>query len=137
MKKIIGLWMLLTPLVHFGQFQLDVHVEGVEHATGIIQVALFNSDSGFLKSDRAYRLSSVQAMAGTTRVLINNLPKGTYALAIFHDLNSNKALDTNWIGIPKEPMGFSNAHVKAFGPPGFEECRLELDRDTVISVRLE
>ncbi|MFM1877231.1 MAG: hypothetical protein RLZZ241_97 [Bacteroidota bacterium] len=136
MKLFLGL-LLIIPMSHYGQYQLEVHVEGVENSIGIIQVALFNSESGFLKSDHAYKLSSVPANAGTTRVQINNLPKGTYALAIFHDLNANRQLDTNWIGIPKEPMGFSNAHVKAFGPPGFEECRLELQRDMVISVQLE
>jgi len=125
------------PACIWSQNRLEVHVAGVESSAGVIQVALFNSDSGFLKSDGAYRLSSVKAQTGTTRVVMENLPAGPYALAVFHDLNSNEKLDTNWIGIPKEPMGFSNSRVKAFGPPGFEECRLELAKDMAITVQLE
>jgi len=46
-------------------------------------------------------------------------PKANYAMAIFHDENENDKLDTNWLGIPKEPISaFSNAKLKTFfGPP--------------------
>lgn len=141
MKSDVRKWLFgISFLMSLGmpaQNRLEIHVEGVASESGLIQVALFNSNNGFLKSDGAFRLSSVKAKKGTTRVLMDNIPTGIYALAVFHDLNANEQLDTNWIGIPKEPMGFSNSRVKTFGPPGFEECRLELKQDMAISVQLE
>lgn len=132
-------WLLgfLAPVMLQAQHRLEVRVEGVESSTGLIQVALFTSHEGFLKDEGVYRSASFRAQKGTTHVLLEDLPPGGYALAIFHDLNENEKLDKNWIGIPKEPMGFSNAHVKAFGPPSFEECRIDLRQHTTIAVRLE
>lgn len=128
---------LLAPVMLQAQNRLEVRVEGVETSTGLIQVALFTAQKGFLKDEGVYRSASIQAVKGTTRVLLEDLPQGTYAVAIFHDLNENRELDKNWIGIPKEPMGFSNARMKAFGPPGFDDCRIDLTHDMSIAVRLE
>ena len=36
------------------------------------------------------------------------LPRGKYGVIAFHDLNGNEKLDTNFMGIPNEPYGFSN-----------------------------
>ena len=135
--RLLRLLIWLIPACILSQNRLEVHVAGVKTSVGGIQVALVNTDSGFLKSDVAYRLNTVKAQKGITHVIMDDLPSEHYALAVVHDLNANEKLDTNWIGIPKEPMGFSNSRVKAFGPPGFEECRLELVRDMAITVNLE
>lgn len=128
---------LIAPAMLQAQYRLEVDAEGVETSTGTIQVALFTSPEHFLKNEEVYRAESFRAHKGTTHVLIENLPPGIYALAIFHDVNDNRELDKNWIGIPKEPMGFSNARIKTFGPPSFEECRVDLRQDMSIAVRLE
>ena len=61
----------------------------------------------------------------------------TLALAIFHDRNANERLDTNWIGVPKEPYGFSNARTRTFGPPRYRDCVLKLQKDMIIRIPLE
>ena len=48
-----------------------------------------------------------------------DIPPGTYALAVIHDENSNGKLDTNWLGIPTEGYGFSNDARGLLGPPTF------------------
>ncbi len=59
------------------------------------------------------------------------IPRGTYALAVFHDENMNGKLDTNWLGIPTEGYGFSN-DVKALkGAPSFSACRFQYDGGTL------
>ncbi len=50
---------------------------------------------------------------------LRNVKPGTYAVAVFHDLNGNGRLDRNFIGLPSEPYGFSN-DVGRRGPPNFE-----------------
>ena len=135
--RALSLLIFLAPFTLVAQNRLDVRVEGVESSSGVIRVALFTSKEGFLKKEHVYRAQSARAEQGTTRLLLEDLPPGEYALAVFHDLNENKLLDTNWIGMPKEPMGFSNARMKTFGPPSFEECRVDLWEDRAIAVRLE
>lgn len=40
-------------------------------------------------------------------------------MAVVHDENMNGKLDTNWLGIPKEGYGFSNAAKGVVGAPSF------------------
>ncbi len=110
---------------------------GVESSEGKINVAVYNQRDGFLKFDSAYTAHSATAKKGITLVTIENLPNGEYALAIFHDKNKNGKLDTNWLGIPKEAVGFSNATMKTFGPPSFEECTVPLKADGEIKVVIQ
>ena len=52
-------------------------------------------------------------------VHFKDLPPGEYAAVAFQDVNGNGILDKNFLGIPKEPYGFSNgARGSASGPPG-------------------
>lgn len=51
----------------------------------------------------------------------DGLPPGTYAAKFFLDTNYNGKLDTNAVGVPEEPYGFSNNKKGLFGPPDFED----------------
>lgn len=121
----------------WSQNTLKIHVEGVGSSEGLIRVAVYITDAHFLKEEGVYRTDSAKASKGTTLVSIPDLPTGHYALAVFHDKNGNERLDTNWIGIPKEPFGFSNARAKTFGPPSFKECQFEVRQDASISVQMQ
>lgn len=60
-------------------------------------------------------------------ILITDLNPGKYSFKYFHDLNCNKELDTNWLGIPKEALGISNNLGITFGPPSLEKTLFELE----------
>jgi uncharacterized protein (DUF2141 family) len=49
--------------------------------------------------------------------------QGEYALACFHDENSNNTLDTNFIGTPSEGTGASNDARSFMGPPSYKDAR--------------
>jgi uncharacterized protein (DUF2141 family) len=56
-----------------------------------------------------------------------------------HDENSNKDMDQNKIGIPKEGFGFSNNARISLGPPSFDKVKFEIQpgtKDTRISIDL-
>ncbi len=130
------LLIFLVPIIGFSQNSLTIDVVGVASSEGRISVAVYNTSSGFLKFDAVYRSDSAAAKKTSTNLVIANLPNGTYALAVFHDKNGNNILDTNWLGIPKEPIGFSNAKMKTFGPPSYEDCAFKLEGDTQIRLEL-
>ena len=56
-----------------------------------------------------------------------DIPPGTYALAIVHDENMNGKLDTNLLGIPKEGYGFSNDAKALLGAPSFSAASFPFD----------
>ncbi|MDX5950255.1 DUF2141 domain-containing protein, partial [Azospirillum brasilense] len=49
---------------------------------------------------------------------------GTYAVQSFHDENQNLELDRNFLGLPKEGVGFSNDAPMRFGPPRYADATL-------------
>ena len=69
--------------------------------------------------------------AGTPSVRFDALPRGPYALAVIHDENDNRRLDT-FAGIPREGFGFSRNPPIGFGAPRFAAARFDLagDADT-------
>lgn len=56
---------------------------------------------------------------------IENVSPGTYALLVYYDENGNDRLDRNFIGIPKEPLGFSNSYQPK-GPPSYSRAAFVL-----------
>lgn len=120
-----------------GQHSLSVRIEGIESSKGNIQVALYTEKKTFLKMEGMYRAEVVPAVEGSVEAVFEDLPSGAYAVAIFHDENSNQELDKNVMGIPKEPLGFSNARLRTFGPPKFKDCLVRMDSDTSVVIPLE
>ena len=120
----------------FSQNQLSVMVHGVPQSKGKINVAVYNDAEGFLEFDKVYKCDSIAANKGVTKIAIDDLPIGEYALAIFYDENGNDKLDTNWMGIPKEKVAFSKAKMKTFGPPKYKECVFKVTSDTKIEISL-
>lgn len=128
--------LLLIPFVSFSQNQLNIEVSGVPNSEGSIRVAVYNNSDAFLSHDEVFKTGSVVAKEGITEVIIDDLPDGEYAIALYHDANGNDELDTNWLGIPKEDVGFSNAKMKTFGPPKFKECAFRMQPVTDVQVAL-
>ena len=136
LKKALFLTLLLCTAALSAQHSLHVDITGVPKSEGHIRVALYTSADGFLKFEQVYRAGSAKTSKGTTQVVFKDLPEGTYAIALYHDKNSNSELDKNWLGIPKEKVAFSKAKMRAFGPPPFKDCAFELQEDTHIEIPL-
>ena len=58
-----------------------------------------------------------------------DLPPGEYAISIYYDANGNGELDTNFIGIPKEPVALSNNAKAKFGPPKYKDAVFTLSAE--------
>ena len=56
---------------------------------------------------------------------IPDLPPGEYAVVVYRDANDNGRLDKNFIGIPREDLGFSNNYWPE-GPPTFARAAFAL-----------
>lgn len=121
--------MWLIPFWGMSQNSLSIEIQGVKSSSGTINIAIYNQAEGFLKFDDVFKAERVAANKESTQFTITDLPNGEYAVAIFHDENANDKLDTNWLGIPKESIAFSNAKIKTFGPPSYKECAFNMDRD--------
>ena len=63
------------------------------------------------------------------------LPPGSYALSVFQDMNGNRKLDTNFIGIPTESSGSSNDAPAKWSAPKFKDALFTVG-DTPIELRI-
>ena len=114
--------------------ELTLEIDPVTATTGTVQIAIYNSETNFRKE--AVRSVKVTPVAGTLKVVIDQLPAGDYAVMLFHDVNGNDKLDSNLMGIPKEPWGGSVGNKAMFGPPGWNDARFMLP-EAGVTVRIK
>lgn len=113
---------------------LTVEVSGMANAKGRVLVAVYNRAEDFLKKHmRATAVSAAANNGGAVRVVVGDLPPGDYALSVFLDANGNGKLDTNPIGMPVEPYGFSNDASGNYGPPSFKAATVQLPAGGVLT----
>lgn len=114
--------------------ELMVSVTKMRNTKGDVLVSLFNSEDGFPDNPKkAFRIMKLKAdQAG--RFIIGDLPSGIYALSIAHDENSNGKVDTGFMGIPEEGVGFSRNPNISFGPPKFKDAAYKIEADGQIEV---
>ena len=99
---------------------LTIRMSNVRNAKGEVLVAVC-PQAQFLKDTCSFN-GSTPAYVGTTVVVIHGLPPGQYAVQTFHDENGNRKVDRNFIGIPKEGVGFSNDAPIRMGPPKWADA---------------
>ena len=120
--------------VSFAQNKVTVVVPNVKQIKGSLMVCLVAKKANYLKD--CFKDESIKVEAKETTAVFVDVPKGDYAVTIFHDKNNDGKLNTNFIGIPKEPYGFSNNPLAMFGPPSYEKCLFQVKGNTTVNVEL-
>lgn len=124
--------LLLVVYIPVSAAELQVYITGLDNNQGNIMVAVYDNKATFLKEEGRIATAILPAAnAQKSRVVttFKNFKLGnTYAIAAYHDTNSNKKLDTGLFGIPIEGYGFSNNARGFFGPPSFDKAAFLLDR---------
>lgn len=126
--------LFLSCLTASGQHQLIVAISNVKNTEGNVAVALYNTESSFMKSP--FHGKIIKAEKGTMEVVFEGVPAGTYAISVMHDANENGKLDYRTSGIPKEGFGFSNNALNKLGAPKFEKAKFEFTGSTKIQIVL-
>ena len=117
--------------------EITVKVSGGKSAAGEIGCALFSSEEGF-PLDQVNAISSVWlgVQRGGAECRFENLTPGTYAIAVSQDLNGNRKVDTNFLGIPKEPWGVSNNIRPRLRAPSFAEAAFKVTQHTSVTLHV-
>lgn len=106
---------------------LIVKVSNVKEIKGYMMIAVYDSAEKFLSKELV-----IGARVGVDEEVIThqfeNLPYGNYAISVYHDVDSDGELATNFMGLPKEPYGFSNEGVNMLGVPSFKRAVFAYDQ---------
>ena len=105
---------------------------------GTIRVGLY-SEADFPKEGYCLASQVIHARALEQQVIFLDIAAGTYAIAVFQDLNSDGKLNRNFYGAPTEPYAFSNNIFGRFGPPQFAAAAFGVKGadKTLLSINLE
>jgi len=115
-----------------------IRVTGLKPQRSNLLIAVFESPAGFPKSDQSTNTTTIEAEGESIELSLSLPINHPLAIAVFQDLDGNKMISKNSIGIPSEPYGFSNNARGLFGPPTFQQSvvRLKEGSDTLeIAVR--
>lgn len=99
---------------------IEIEITNISQFGGAVKIAVFSNKSEWLKSPLT--TSSINTDKDSA-IATFDLPYGEYAISVFQDVNANGELDTNFMGIPKEPIAFGN-NYKPFGKPKFKSAAM-------------
>ena len=104
---------------------LIIELTNIKSAEGIIWIGIYDSEVNYMIKEKAIVEGFDVQQTGTLQMSISDLKYGTYALALFHDINGNGELDRNLIGIPSEPYAFSQKPKSKWRLPKFHEVKFD------------
>ncbi len=116
---------------------IELQIQGVTELKGNLMIAVYKSADKFPKFGKGDVNMVHKVRTKEPKISIHNLEIGkTYALAVFHDVNENKFLDKNFLGMPEEKYGFSNDARGTFGPPYYSEASFTVSKQKKLIVTI-
>ncbi len=93
---------------------------------GEVVFMLFNTSEGFPRErNKAYKYHTVSDFGASASHTFTDIPYGEYAISVHQDKDADGEMKSNFIGMPKEPVGASN--MTKMGKPNFDKCKIVVD----------
>ena len=107
---------------------LIIKITGLTSNEGQARVAVFDSKESWLKKPVYKKALKIEKRKGTWS--LKDVPYGDYGIAVYHDQNGNAKKDSNLMGRPLEPNGFSNNARGRFGPAKWDKAKFAVSAPT-------
>lgn len=139
LSLLLSLWAVGRPAqTTMAANSLTVEIVNIAQAKGTLRLALYNDARRFEKQgESAYQQILPIKKTGALTVTFPDVEAGRYALAVFHDVNNNGELDTNFLGIPTEPYAFSRNPRAKWKAPTFDETVFDFSGREHLQVSLK
>jgi uncharacterized protein (DUF2141 family) len=132
--NLLSIFISIFPATETG---LHVKVLGLKSNDGNIILGVFKNNGSFPTIGEQYKGYELQIKDKKASIWIKDLPKGTYAIGICHDLNSNNKMDKNFIGFPQEPYGMSKNVRGYLSNPTFAQASFYFDGSMTLEIKVE
>ena len=127
-KKLLFLCVLFTAVASvFADNNITLEINGVTVQGGSVYVAVYSNENDY-RAENPF-ISFILEPVNSTLTRNLELPNGEYVITIFQDVNSNGELDTNFFGIPKEPVGITNYNGRGI-PGGFHKLKVPINNNS-------
>ena len=144
MSRIVPLFLALVTSAAFAPAlvsaeTLTITIADIRESEGRLMIQVANSEKGFEFSEDSAAPPPVAisqlAEAGEMTFEVT-LPPGVYGARVLHDLNGTGKVDSNFVGMPKEPWAFSNNATGRLGPAKWQDAKFEISGNTAVEIRL-
>jgi len=135
--KLVMLSLLVTALVVQAE-TLTVLATGLKNNQGEVQFSLYNKYGTIPDKElnKYYKMQRVSINKKQAKVVFKDLPKGRYAVNVFHDGNNNDKIDKG-LFMPKEGVGVSKFEtINLFHLPNFKKASFALNKDKKIQIKI-
>ena len=114
-------------------YDVEIVITDITEDSGTLVISIHNSAESF---NKRLPYQTVKLTAYKEKAVYHiQLKSGDYAFCVYHDINNDGKLNTNAIGIPKEPFGFSNYDGKGF-PGNFKKHKVFIEDAMTINIPL-
>ncbi|MGF1960373.1 MAG: DUF2141 domain-containing protein [Aulosira sp. DedVER01a] len=118
---------------------LTVEIDGFKNKQGQVCASIFAKSQGFPNDrDRVIQKQCTKITDIPVKLTFENLPAGSYAVAVMHDANGDLKLNRNSLGMPTEGFGFSkNPEVRTSAPKFSDAAIVLAGPNTSIQINLK
>ena len=138
---VMAIGVKLEPVSAAYSGSLEVDFTNINNSKGQICLNLFDGQTGFPDGGKGSALKIAKCtpiVKRTAKFTFNNLPYGNYAISAIHDTNGDTRLNSNFLGVPNEGIGFSNNPVVVTAAPSFSAAQFFLSKTkTDISIKMQ
>jgi len=135
---IVSIFAFFVSMAYAQTGTVIVEISDINDPKGLMSIGLYSNEKGFPDKGKEYKGKDVKVTDKTLVYTFKDVPFGTYAIAIFHDTNSNGKLDKNFFRIPTEGYAFSNNVFGIFSsPPSFKDASFKLTGNETIKIKME
>lgn len=132
---LIGLSFALSSVADSGPHELVVVVTDIAPLEGELRVALFLSKTAH-ENRQGDDGAIVQVDASRLTVTFPGIGASEASVLLFHDVDGDGKLGTNFLGIPNEPYASSTGQRGRFGPPSWRRAKVPLSERTMLQISL-
>ena len=138
MRRILGFFLLALSSFNFpSNYTLTINITGFPNNVGKAHIGVYNSAKTFPEYGKQFKGKVGEIKNQKVSINFDNLPKGSYGVAVYQDENKNGKLDKNLVGYPTEAFGFSNNFRPTISAPDFEDVAFSLDKSKTITIHVK
>lgn len=125
MKHILTILVLLVSQVLFAQTDVKITVKNLRKVEGNLSIEFYRNIENYTKGQNAFKKLYVPIKdLDQFETTFKNVDESYYAVKVFVDTNNNKVLDRSFLGVRKEPYGYSTNADPFLREPTFEEAKV-------------
>jgi uncharacterized protein (DUF2141 family) len=116
---------------------IRIRIEGIDtEKGGTVRIGLYG-EKGFPDEGQELRGREIEVEREEAVVEFEDVAAGSYAIALYQDINGDEQCDRGLFGIPTEPVGISNNAIRRLGPPRFKDAAFEVPEDGTVALEIK